>query len=95
MGLIAHWCPRCEVQSERPWHLCKAAAPLFPQTAVETKCEQIEVVRVTDHKGAVEALRTVDAALSEFRDELGGSTRDRVDAARYAAREALDCLGGR
>jgi hypothetical protein len=41
-----------------------------------------------------ESLRTIVAALEGFRDELGGSTRDRVDVARREAREALDRLRG-
>ena len=42
--LFVYWCPRCEVQAERPWHLCKRGPGLIPQLDEETTCERIEVV---------------------------------------------------
>jgi hypothetical protein len=38
--LIVWWCPRCERQSERIYHLCEKGPPLD----VETRCERIKVV---------------------------------------------------
>ena len=44
-ALYIYWCPRCEVQSEKPWHLCKRGPSLIPQLDEETTCERVEVVR--------------------------------------------------
>jgi hypothetical protein len=35
-GLFIYWCPRCKVQTERPWHLCERGPALIPQLDVET-----------------------------------------------------------
>jgi hypothetical protein len=42
--LFIYWCPRCNVQSESKFHLCRPGAPLFPQTADETSCQRYRVV---------------------------------------------------
>jgi hypothetical protein len=55
---------------------------------------EVEVVPAEQLRGAVGSLRVIIAALEGFRDELGGSTRDRVGVALTEAREALAALGG-
>ena len=90
-ALTVYWCPRCEVQSERPWHLCKASAPLFPQTAEGTQCERIEVVRTTDHQGAVEALRDAEQWALLTPDDSSGPD---YEALLRAVRAGLDASRG-
>lgn len=39
-----YWCPRCEVQCERAWHLCQKGPPLIPQLDEETQCVRTTLV---------------------------------------------------
>lgn len=32
--LYIYWCPKCEIQTERGWHLYRRGAPLIPQTDI-------------------------------------------------------------
>ena len=43
-----YWCPRCNVQTERSWHLCRRGPALIPQLDEETECVRLEVTPVTD-----------------------------------------------
>lgn len=45
---FVYWCPRCNVQSQRPVHYCERGPSLIPQLDVETVCERIEVAPVDD-----------------------------------------------
>ena len=42
--LYVYWCPRCEVQTDRGWHICRKGPPLIPQMDEETTCERIAAV---------------------------------------------------
>lgn len=60
--LYVYWCPRCEVQTERPWHLCRRGPALIPQMDEETQCERIEVV-----PAAASAARAADDVRERLR----------------------------
>lgn len=47
-AFFVYWCPRCNVQSQRPFHLCSRGPALIPQLDEETECERIEVAPVHD-----------------------------------------------
>ena len=103
--LYVYWCPRCNVQSERPWHLCKKGPALIPQLDEETHCERIEVVpvcdaRVTELEAALWRTRkagneAVDLALAVYGWAVyprnGAALRMKADRLRSAlAKEDTD-----
>jgi len=96
-ALYVYWCPRCNVQSERPWHFCKKGPALIPQLDEETHCERIEVVPVCDARVTeLEARLAKDnralaknAAIYLDRQRAAEAERDDTERARRAERAGL------
>lgn len=78
----AYWCPRCNRESPRPWHVCERPSPLIPQNDVETECEAFEVMPVSEHEQEVERLT---ARVSELEDALRVAADDLAKAANQFA----------
>jgi hypothetical protein len=92
MTLIEQACKGCgALPGEIHADDCPEYAALRRRNAAR---EQEDINLRRQLEGAVGSLRVIVAALEGFRDELGGSTQDRVATARHEAREALAALRG-
>lgn len=57
-----YWCPICERQMPRSWHVASRPNPLIPQSDVEHECVEIEVVSA---QWALEQKQEVEAILRQ------------------------------
>lgn len=76
-ALYVYWCPICEIQTERPWHIYRRGDPLIPQNDGEHYCERVEVVRAA-------ALSAAEAELHDAREALA--------RAAYVSRNLLEMI---
>ncbi len=98
-SLYVYWCPICEIQTDRGWHIFRRGNPLIPQTDGEHTCERIKVVREADlaasrRENATlrEALEAIEAVLPNpsFRPQWGAPDfKHAVAVAGARARAAL------
>lgn len=40
-ALHIYWCPKCQMQTERAWHIASRPNPLIPQNDVEHSCIRV------------------------------------------------------
>ncbi len=46
--LYIYWCPKCQIQTGRSFHIARRGDPLIPQNDEEHSCERVEVLRRDD-----------------------------------------------